>query len=172
MGSTWESSCHRVDTKAVSKGFGGNAMGFATYTPNGRVSFMAIDAKRRPPAQTNATDDEAISLYHTMNAYVGSYRIQGDQINIHIDISSDQTSTNTDTIRFSRSMATGSPQRHAAQECVPEGSDHRHDGGISTREIIIGHDAHVSESSFLMDDRSYPQGTATTSGKPDLVDRA
>jgi hypothetical protein len=91
-----------VDTKAVSAGFGGNAMGFATYTPDGRVSFMAVDAKRKPPAQTYATDDEAISLYRSMNAYVGSYRIQGDRINIHIDISSDQTSTNTDTIRIFR----------------------------------------------------------------------
>jgi hypothetical protein len=89
-----------VDTKAVSKGFGGNAMGFVTYTSDGRVSFMAIDAKRKPPAQTYATDDEAISLYRTMNAYVGSYRVQGDQINIHIDIASNQVLNNTDAIRF------------------------------------------------------------------------
>ena len=61
---------------------------------------MVIDAKRNPPAQTYATDDEAISLYRTMNAYVGSYRIQGDQINIHIDIASNQVLNNTDAIRF------------------------------------------------------------------------
>jgi hypothetical protein len=89
-----------VDTKAVSQGFGGNAMGFATYTPDGRVSFMVIDAKRKPPAQTYATDDEAISMYRTMNAYAGSYRIQGDQINIHYDIASNQALSNTDSIRF------------------------------------------------------------------------
>ena len=88
-----------VDTKAMSKGFGGNAMGFATYTPDGRVSFMVIDAKRKAPAQTYATDDEATSMYRTMNAYSGSYRIQGDQINIHIDIASNQALTNTDTTR-------------------------------------------------------------------------
>jgi hypothetical protein len=107
-----------VDTKAVSKGFGGNAMGFATYTPDGRVSFMVIDVKRKPPAQTYATDDEAISLYRTMNAYVGSYRTQGDQINIHIDISSNQILNNTDAIRFfkidgDRLISTTAPEKNS-----------------------------------------------------------
>jgi hypothetical protein len=87
-----------VDTKAVSQGFGGNAMGFVTYTADGRVSFIAVDAKRKPPAETYPTDDEAISLYRTMNFYAGSYRVQGDQILIHIDVSADQH--NIDTTRI------------------------------------------------------------------------
>jgi hypothetical protein len=87
-----------VDTKAVSKA--ALDAGFATYTPDGRMSFMAVDAKRKPPVETYATDDEAISLYRTMNAYVGSYRIQGDQIHIHIDFASNQMLSNTDAIRF------------------------------------------------------------------------
>jgi hypothetical protein len=61
-----------VDTKAVSQAFGGNAMGFATFTPDGRASYMAVDAKRKPAAQTYPTDEEAASLYRTMIAYVGS----------------------------------------------------------------------------------------------------
>jgi hypothetical protein len=88
-----------VDTKAVSKGFGGNAMGYVIYTPDGHVSFMVIDAKRKPPAQTYATDTEASSLYRTMNAYLGTYRVEGDQIKLHYDIAANQELTNTDSTR-------------------------------------------------------------------------
>jgi len=34
-----------------------------------------------------------------MIAYVGSDRVQGDQINIHLDLSFDQNQADTDTIR-------------------------------------------------------------------------
>jgi hypothetical protein len=89
-----------VETKAVSQGFGGNAMGFATFTPDGRMMLMIVDAKRKPPAQPTATDAEAVSLYRTMIAYAGTYRVQGNEIILHIEISGEQTSTGTDQKRF------------------------------------------------------------------------
>jgi hypothetical protein len=88
-----------VETKAVSQGFGGHAMGFVTYTPDGRMMFMIVDATRKPPAQPTATDAEAVSLYRTMVAYGGTYRVQGNEIILHEEISSEQTA-NKDQTRF------------------------------------------------------------------------
>jgi hypothetical protein len=89
-----------VETKAISHGFGGNAMGLMTFTPDGRMMLMIVDATRKPPARPTATDDEAVGLYRTMIAYAGTYRVQGDEITIHVEISSEQTTTGTDQTRF------------------------------------------------------------------------
>jgi hypothetical protein len=88
-----------VETKAVSQGFGGNAMGLATFTPDGHASVIIVDAKRKPPARPTATDAEAVDLYSTMIAYAGTYRVQGNDLIIHVEISSEQTITGTDFIR-------------------------------------------------------------------------
>jgi hypothetical protein len=88
-----------VETKAVSQGFGGNAMGLMTLMPDGHASVIVVDAKRKPPARPTATDAEAVHLYRTMNAYAGTYRVQGDEIIMHIEISSEQTITGTDFTR-------------------------------------------------------------------------
>ena len=58
---------------------------------------------RRPiaasPARPTATDAEAVDLYKTMLAFAGTYRVQGDEIIVHIEISSWQTNAGTDFIR-------------------------------------------------------------------------
>ena len=88
-----------VETKAVSHGFGGHAMGLVTFTPDGRMMLMVVDATRKPPAKPTATDPEAVGLYRTMIAYAGTYRVQGDEIIIHVEISSEQSLTGTDQTR-------------------------------------------------------------------------
>jgi hypothetical protein len=88
-----------VETKAISHGFGGNPMGLVTYTPDGRMMLMIVDATRKPPAKPTATDAEAVGLYRTMIAYAGTYRVQGNEIIIHVEISSEQTTTGTDQTR-------------------------------------------------------------------------
>jgi hypothetical protein len=88
-----------VETKAVSQGFGRNAMGLMTLTPDGRASVIIVDAKRKPPARPTATDAEAVDLFRTMNVFAGTYRVQGDDIIMHIEISSEQTTTGTDYTR-------------------------------------------------------------------------
>jgi CubicO group peptidase (beta-lactamase class C family) len=88
-----------VETNAISKGFGGNAMGLVTFTPDGRMMSMVVDATRKPPAQPTATDAEAVSLYRTMSAYAGTYRVQGSEIIIHEEISSEQTTAGKDVTR-------------------------------------------------------------------------
>lgn len=79
-----------VATKQVVHAFGGHATGFSTYTADGRYISLIVDSTRKPPAQPMATDAEAIALYRTMNAFAGSYRVEGDMIVYHYDISMNQ----------------------------------------------------------------------------------
>jgi hypothetical protein len=51
-----------VEEKTISKGFDGNAMGLLTFTPDGQMMSMVVDATRKPPAQPTATDAEAVGL--------------------------------------------------------------------------------------------------------------
>jgi hypothetical protein len=89
-----------LETKAITKGFGGNAMGFVTFTPDGQMMTMVVDSTRKPPAQPTATDAEAVGLYQTMLAYAGTYRVQGNEIIIHMELSWNQIQTGTDQKRF------------------------------------------------------------------------
>jgi hypothetical protein len=90
-----------VETKVITHGFGGtgNAMGLLTYTSDGRMNVMIADPARKKPAQTFATDAEAAGLYRTMNAYAGTYRVEGDQIKIHVEMALQQTLVGADLTR-------------------------------------------------------------------------
>jgi hypothetical protein len=89
-----------LDTKAKSQGFGGHAMGFTTYTPDGRMMSMVVDSTRKPPARPTATDAEAVDLFRTMLAYAGTYRVQGNEIILHSEISWNQDLSQVDQKRF------------------------------------------------------------------------
>jgi hypothetical protein len=54
-----------------------------------------VDATRKPPAQPTATDAEAVDLFRTMDAYAGTYRVQGDEIIIHVELAWNQVLTET-----------------------------------------------------------------------------
>ena len=90
-----------VETKTINHGWSGTgrAVGLLTYTADGRMNVMLCDPARKKPAQTFATDAEAAGLYRTMNAYAGTYRVEGDQIKIHVEIALQQTLVGADLTR-------------------------------------------------------------------------
>jgi hypothetical protein len=107
-----------VATKEVIHAFGGHATGFATYTADGRYMSLIVDSTRKPPAQPMATDAEAISLYRTMNAFAGSYRVEGDTIIYHFDITWNQIESGEEQkrpfkIEGDRLSFTTPPQKNA-----------------------------------------------------------
>jgi len=107
-----------VDTKEVVKAFGGHGTGFSTYTADGRYSSLMMDSTRPAPANFMATDPEAISLYRTMSAYAGSYRVEGNKIVLHFDITWNQIENGEDTTRLfkvegDRLMVTSPPQKNS-----------------------------------------------------------
>ena len=69
-----------TESKVVHTPFGENPSGVITYTPDGRMSVLIIDPKRKSPAGPKATDAEGVELYQTMIAYSGVYSLDGNKV--------------------------------------------------------------------------------------------
>ena len=89
-----------TESKTVRTPFGENPTGVLTYTPDGRMSLLIIDPKRKPPAGPKATDAEAVELYRTMIAYSGAYSLEGNKVTHKIEVSWNQAWTGTNQQRF------------------------------------------------------------------------
>ena len=89
-----------TESKSVHSVFGDNPTGVITYTPDGRMSVVIIDPKRKPPAGPKPTDAEADELYRTMIAYSGAYSLEGNKVTHKIEVSWNQAWTGTNQQRF------------------------------------------------------------------------
>lgn len=89
-----------LETKVVRYPFGAHPGGFITYTPDGRMMTVLVNPSRKPPAAPAATDAEALGLYRTLIAYGGTYRIDGNKVVHHLEVSWNQAWTGTDQKRF------------------------------------------------------------------------
>jgi hypothetical protein len=63
---------------------GMNPAGYAIYTPEGRMMTIATRDGRNPPV---TTQDRA-KLFDSMNAFTGTYRLEGDKCIIKVDVAS------------------------------------------------------------------------------------
>ena len=86
--------------KSFNTPFGENPSGVITYTPDGRMSVLIIDPKRKSPAGPKATDAEGVELYQTMIAYSGVYSLDGNKVTHKIEVSWNQAWTGTNQQRF------------------------------------------------------------------------
>jgi len=89
-----------TESKVVHTPFGENPSGVITYTPDGRMSVLIIDPKRKSPAGPKATDAEGLELYQTMIAYSGAYSLDGNKVTHKIEVSWNQAWTGTNQQRF------------------------------------------------------------------------
>jgi Lipocalin-like domain len=89
-----------TESKSVHAPFGDNPAGVITYTADGRMSLLIVDAKRKPPSGPKVTDAEANELYRTMIAYSGAYSIEGNKVIHKIEYSWNQAWTGTSQQRF------------------------------------------------------------------------
>jgi hypothetical protein len=85
-----------TESKAQHKNFGEKPSGILTYTADGRMSIIFADPSRQAPAAPKATDTEAANLYRSMVAYAGSYRLEGDKVLVHVDVSWNRAWDGTD----------------------------------------------------------------------------
>jgi hypothetical protein len=63
--------------------FGPHPSGFLTFTPGGRMSFIAADDQRRPLSvldRVTAPAEERAEAFATIVAYAGSYTLTGDKV--------------------------------------------------------------------------------------------
>jgi hypothetical protein len=74
--------------------------GYLGYSADGRMYAIATSDNRIKPHDANATDEERVKLHRTMVAYAGTYTLEGDKVTHHVDVSSNETWTGTDEVRF------------------------------------------------------------------------
>jgi hypothetical protein len=76
-----------LDTGEVRAGRGQAPKGFVTFTPEGRVMGMLMSDKRpKPESVAKMTDQQRIELFNTMNAWAGTYTLQGNKLTYHFDL--------------------------------------------------------------------------------------
>ena len=80
--------------------FGEHPSGYLNYSADGRKYFFITSENRIRPHDANLTDEERVKLHQTMLAYAGTYTLEADKVTHHIDISSNETSTGRNEVRF------------------------------------------------------------------------
>jgi hypothetical protein len=67
-----------VETGKMTYPLGEKPNGYIVYTKGGRIIFTLVGDKRPQPAASGATDAERISLFNTLFAGSGTYKIEGN----------------------------------------------------------------------------------------------
>jgi hypothetical protein len=73
-----------------------NPAGYVIYTPEGRMMTIATRDGRKPPV---TTQDRA-KLFDSMNAFTGTYRLEGDKCIIKVDVASAPASVGLERVSF------------------------------------------------------------------------
>lgn len=74
---------------------GKNPPGYVIYTAEGRQMFIIESEGRKPPK----TDEERATLFRTMFACTGIYRLEGDKLITKIDVSWNPALNGTEMVR-------------------------------------------------------------------------
>ena len=79
---------------------GDHAVGYLSYSPDGRMYAIVVAGDRPKPRDLVPPDAEKAKLYESVIAYAGTYTVDGEKVIHHVDISWNQTWTGTDQVRF------------------------------------------------------------------------
>jgi lipocalin-like protein len=76
-----------LDTGEVRAGRGSAPKGYVSFSPDGRVMGMIMNDKRpKPESVAKLTDQQRIELFNTMNAYAGTYKLDGNKLRYTFDL--------------------------------------------------------------------------------------
>ena len=66
----------------------GNApKGYVSFTPDGRMTGIIANEKRpKPESVAKMTDQQRIELFNTVNAYAGTYKLEGNKLTYRYDL--------------------------------------------------------------------------------------
>jgi hypothetical protein len=74
-------------------------VGFLTYTAEGRVTALISHGERESLAFGGGTQEEQAEAFKTFLAYAGRYKLSGDQVIHHVEISSIPNYVDKDLVR-------------------------------------------------------------------------
>ncbi len=75
--------------------WGKNPTGYSIYTAEGRSMFIIESEGRKPPK----TDEDRATLFRTMFAWTGIYRLEGDKLITKVDVSWNPVFNGTEAVR-------------------------------------------------------------------------
>jgi hypothetical protein len=79
---------------------GPDPKGFLNYHADGRMMVIVVRSDRKKPASNVATAAEAEALFRSMNSYAGTYTVTENEVTHHVDISFNESWTDTKQTRF------------------------------------------------------------------------
>jgi len=79
--------------------YGPSPVGFLTYTAEGRVTAMISNDGREPLSFGGGSQQEQAEAFKTFLAYAGRYKLIGDKVIHHVEISSIQNYVDKDLVR-------------------------------------------------------------------------
>jgi len=99
---TWKLQSFRMeyqDTGETVEPYGAHPGGYLSYSADGRMHAIVVRDGRTPPSGDVPSDAEMIELFTGMGAYAGTYTIEGDRVNHHVDVSWIEAWTGTTQVR-------------------------------------------------------------------------
>jgi hypothetical protein len=79
--------------------YGAQPAGFLTYTSDGRVSALISYDGRKSLSYGGGSSEEQAEAFKTFLAYAGTYRLDGDKVIHHVEVSSIQNYVDKDLVR-------------------------------------------------------------------------
>lgn len=79
--------------------YGAQPVGFLTYTSDGRVSALISCDGRKSLSYGGGSPEEQAEAFKTFLAYAGTYRLDGDKVTHHVEVSSIQNYVDKDLVR-------------------------------------------------------------------------
>jgi hypothetical protein len=98
------SACTRdiVETGERIDQYGKDPIGYLHYTADGRMVVLMMSRERPLPEDVLPTDAEAIALFRSMGAYLGTFSLAGNEVTHHIEASWNQSWSGTSQKRYFR----------------------------------------------------------------------
>ena len=76
-----------VDTGAMEQSRGKAPRGYVSFTPDGRMTGVIVSEKRpKPESVAKMTDQQRVELFNTVNAYAGTYKLEGNKLTYRYDV--------------------------------------------------------------------------------------
>lgn len=76
-----------ADTGATEQPRGKAPNGYVSFGRDGRVTGVILSEKRpKPESAAKITDQQRIELFNTMNAYAGTYKLDGNKLTYRYDL--------------------------------------------------------------------------------------
>ena len=89
-----------MDTGQMEQLRGKAPIGYVSFTPDGRMTGIILNETRpKPESAAKMTDQQRVELFKTMNAYAGTYKLEGNKLTYRYDVTHNELPTQRALVR-------------------------------------------------------------------------